>query len=282
MMKPGDLDSIFDPTPDIFTNRVDTVLRTLKEDEPVKKFTLRTGIAALAFTLLFCSIAFAVVLTQGQEWYYNNRFTAYQEHDPSLQQAIITHLETEVPQEPSHDAQNLVNATVQDYAWVPEKNLLTISVCAQLKDSVKYELHPLMAMDADGYWSDTLDPSNPESRVEHWLSTDKGFGPPPQVMNDPSKSLLLADIGSSNTLIGDSDIPLFTTTYDSFTGENGTVISVMEIECGNEDSFHAAISQYTDKDGMLTLRLPYQVIPFENGSFSPPIDGVLTFKIKIQ
>ena len=235
-MKRNDLDHAFDPTPHVFTNRVDAVLHTLKEDEPVKKFTLRTAMVALLYTMLLCSIACAVVLTQGQEWYYNNRFTAYQENEPDKQRAIFEHLETEVPQEPSKDSKGLVDVTVQDYAWVPSKNLFTISLAARVKDSGTYELHPMMAMDPDGYWTPVLDPADKEDRTEHWLSAKKGFGPPADVMDDPSKQLLLADMDSSQILIGSSDVALNTWTFDSFTGEDGAVIAVMEIDLKQLDA----------------------------------------------
>lgn len=234
-MKRKDLDHAFDPTPHIFINRVDAVLQTIKEDEPVKKFTIRTVMVALLYTMLFCSIAFAIVLTQGQEWYYNNLFTAYQENNPEKQQAIFAHLETDIQQEPSKDSNGLVEVTVQDYAWVPSQNLFTLSLAARVKDSGTYELHPKMDMDPDGYWAPTLDPKVKESRTEHWLSTEQGFGLPADVMNDPNKTLLLADMGSHHILIGDSNVELIPYSFDSFTGDDGAVIAVMEIDLKQSD-----------------------------------------------
>jgi hypothetical protein len=409
-MKRNDLDHAFDPTPHVFTNRVDTVLQTIKEDEPVKKFTLRTILIALAYTMLLGSIACAIVLTHGQEWYYNNRLTAYQKNEPTTQQAIFEHLETDVLQEPSEDSNGLADVTVQDYAWVPSQNLFTISFAARVKDGGTYELHSMMDMDADGHWAPTLDPKNEESRTEHWLSTEKGFGPPAEVMDDPAKKLLLTDLSSQHILIGDSNVDLKSRRFDSFTGEDGTVIAVMEIDLkqsevdigenndaavsassadgtnlhlddtggavadlqerlkelgyynGSIDGVYSedvrsavmafqdvnklfsdgvagpatqdklysyeakqapansgtgdetqttdilrtrleqeyenvkasqeeiyssmlaneTIVRYTDAEGMLSLRLPYQIIPFENGKYGSPAVGVAVFKVKIR
>jgi hypothetical protein len=410
-MKRNDLDHAFNPTPHVFTNRVDAVLQSIKEDEPVKKFTLRTILITLVYTMLLGSIACAIVLTHGQEWYYNNRFTAYQENEPEKQQAIFEHLETVVVQEPSCDSSGLVDVTVQDYSWVPSQNLFTISFAARVKDSGSYELHSMMDMDSDGHWAPALDPKDKESRTEHWLSTEKGFGPPADVMGDPAKKLLLTDLGSQNILIGDSNVDLKTWCFDSFAGEDGTVIAIMEIDLmqsdvsnleSNEDAAVSAssaddnyihpddtgddvadlqerlkelgyyngsidgiysedvrsavmafqevnelvsdgvagpatqyklysyeakqalnsgagdetqtidilrthleqeyenvkasqeeryysimlanetIERYTDAEGMLTLRLPYQIIPFENGKYESPTVGMAVFKVKIR
>jgi hypothetical protein len=374
-MKRNDLDHAFDPTPRVFTDRLDAVLRALKEDEPVKKFTLRTAAVALSITMLLCSVAYAIVSMQGQEWYYDNHFTNLQKVEPDKYQAIIGHLETEVVQQTSEDSIGLVDVIVQDYAWVRSENLFTLSVAARVKDGSAYELHPMMDMDPDGYWNTALDPNNKEIRTDHWLFAKKGFGPPTDVMDDPSKKLLLADIrGNGYLSIGDSGVNLAFTSFDSFVGEDGAIVTVLEIDLsqmgpafldtidpesiypslrlgdsgdavkrlqeeltsqgdytGDNNGLYseevrsavmafqaahklvsdgvagpytqaklyegtadtggkrllanpvtAAIAQYTDAQGMLALRLPYTVTPFEKNEYGAPAKGVAVFKVKIK
>jgi hypothetical protein len=48
------------------------------------------------------------------------------------------------------------------------------------------------------------------------------------------------------------------------------------------DAVSSAILQHTDAEGMLKLQLPYQVIPFVNGSYGTPMDGVTVFKVKVR
>lgn len=130
-MSAEELDRAFGKTPASFSKRVDASLRGLKEDKPVKKLTLRTVLVAALLVLLLCGIAYAVI-TQGQEWYYNNRFTAYQEHEPDKHEAIMSHLKVDPPQEGWDD--EAVSVTVQDVAWVPEKRALTLSIAAVPKE----------------------------------------------------------------------------------------------------------------------------------------------------
>jgi len=307
-MKRDDLDRAYGPTPQVFTDRIDDALRSCKEDEPVnvKRFTKRTAVIAVLIALLLCGIAYAIVATQGQEWYYNNRFTAYQEHEPDKQQAILDNLQTEVPQEESSDAQGLINVVVQDYSWAAEQNVFTLSIAARALSDAEYELYALWDLDVDGCCVSTIDPNDPDSRTEHWLWTPNGCGLPEDVMNDPSKQLLLVDFCNCHVWIGDSNVEMPGWSFDNFTGEDGASIWVMEFDLSRLDpeairenlkdeaqeytdrglayaqEVNAAIAANTDADGLLTLRINYCVYPFIDGEVGDPTEGTLTFKVKTQ
>ncbi len=229
-MKLDEFDRSFGDTPRVFTSRIDDTLLKLKEDVPMKRFTIRTAILVALILLLLCGIAYAIVVFQGQEWYYNNRFSAYQEHEPIKHQAIMENLQTDVPQEKSQDTEGLVTMTMQDYSWV-KGELFTLSMAARPNDPKEYELHPMMALDTDGlYGGAEPDPDDPESRTEHWLWTEKGFGLPENVMIDSSKKLLLLDFDTSGVLIGDTDVQLPMSSSDTFVGEDGASIGVLMID----------------------------------------------------
>jgi hypothetical protein len=304
-MKRDSLDRVYGPTPELFTDQIDDTLHALQEDAPMnaKRFTLRTALVAALILLLLCGIAYAIVATQGQEWYYNNRFTAYQEHEPEKQQAILDNLQTEVPQEESADAQGLVAVTVQDYAWSNEQKLFTLSIAARTTHETGYELYALWDMDADGMYGDTPDPENPDARTEHWIMTPKGFGLPENVMENPSDQLILFDPRGGSIWIGNSSVEMPGWSIDYFTGEDGASVWVMECDLSlldeeairslagatQEDIDHllayakkanAAIAENTDADGYLSLRVEYLVYPFSQGELGKPAQGALTFKVK--
>lgn len=250
-MRAEELDRAFGPTPAAFSQSVDASLRGLKEDKPVKKITLRTLLVAALLALLLCGIAYAVI-TQGQEWYYHNRFTAYQEHEPDKYKAIMSHLKVDPPQEGWDD--EAVVARVQDVAWAPEGRTLTLSIAAAPKHPEQVELHPMWNLDADGsYVGDSLEDyaDDEEARAEHWLWTEKGFGPVAEMMEDPSKTLMLFEadevyIGTPEGVAKTRELEMRPTeegytgwspdgvsigggSMDAFDGEDGTVITVLEM-----------------------------------------------------
>ena len=95
-MREKDLDRAFGNTPPAFTGRIHQTLAQL-EDKPRRIPRLRAALIVAAVLALLCGIAYAVIM-QGQAWYYNNRFTAYQEHEPEKHQAIMQNLQTDLPQ----------------------------------------------------------------------------------------------------------------------------------------------------------------------------------------
>ena len=316
-MKRHDLDRTFPQTPKVFSERIDQTLRKIKEGKPMKKFTARTVLIAAVITLAVGGIAYAVI-TLGQEWYYNTRFTAYQQHEPDKHQAIMENMQTDIPQESTGAAAGLVDIKVQDASWAQVKQVFTLSLTAGIKDSGKYELHALWEMDGDGYFDPLLVPGDSESRNVHWLWTSKGHGLPKDVMIDPGKQLLLIDL-MRDLYIGETPTVLPGYSADVFTTEEGPVMAVHEYDLkladkaeveklfqNNEipegideaqfiqdnqqqkerlmlqaDAVKQAIEDNTDGEGYLSLRLPYSVIPLINNEFGEGVEGVAYFKINI-
>ena len=93
-MRKEDLDRALGQTPQSFTEAMDRTLHGLKEEKDVKRVAFRTVILVAVIILLLCATAFAL-MGQGLEWYYNNIFTAYQEHEPEKHQAIMQNLQTD-------------------------------------------------------------------------------------------------------------------------------------------------------------------------------------------
>lgn len=306
-MRRNDLDHAFDATPQVFAERVDQTLRNLKEEEPMRKFTLRAALLAALILLLLCGIAYAVVSMQGQAWYYENRFYAFREYEPEKYQAIMDNLQTEIPQTLTPDAEGLVRMNVQDCAWVPEHGLFTLSFAAFANDPERYELYSTYMMDVDGGLVDELLPGETEeegSHTEHWLWTEKGYGLPEDVMEDPSKQLLLVDANDWDIYIGESDTKLPAMSADAFIGEEGGAIWVWEFDLNRLDAqalsetymdadvlaqmleeaeaISAAIAENTDAGGMLSLRIPYRVFRFTDGNFGEPTPGEVRFEVKTR
>lgn len=201
-MKNIDLDRAFKQTPLCFSENIDLTLERLEEEKPVRKITMRAILIAALIILLLCSVAYAVI-SQGQEWYYNNRFTAYQENSPQKYEAIMGSLQKDLEQE---DADNsYLDVAVQDAAWLPQENMLTVSVVAKAKEDSNIEVYPKGNLDTDGSYvgadavieqSDSDELMDGEDRNVHWLWTPRGFGPPDTVMKDPSKKLILFEANS--------------------------------------------------------------------------------------
>ena len=316
-MKRFDLDKAFSETPKGFSERIDQTLQTIKEEKPVKKLTVRTILIAAAITLAVGSIAYAVI-TLGQEWYYNTRFTAYQQHEPDKHQAIMENMQTDIPQESNGTAANLVDVKVQDASWAGEKQVFTLSLTASAKDIGKYELHSLSEMDGDGLYAASVDAQDPESRNVHWLWTSKGYGLPNDVMADPGKQLLLIDL-MRDLYIGETATVLPGYMTDVFTTDEGPVMAVHEYDLKLADTAEVekmfrdieipegidealfildnkqqkerlmlqaeaakqAIEDNTDGEGYLSLRLPYSIIPFQNDEFGEAMEGAANFKVYI-
>lgn len=289
-MKTEQFDRAFGRTPALFDERIHQTLLSLKEEKNMKHFTLRAALVTVLVLALLGSIAYAA-FTQGMDWYYNNRFTAYQEHEPEKYQAILENRQAVTVQSGPED--ELIAVTVQEAAWVAEKRFLSIILSAVPKAGAQYELHPLWNLDADGAYIGEGGETNPESdgidRAVHWLWTQKGFGPLEEVMDDPAKQLLLFDaneaylgrIEDGMSLMGDGS------SIDAFVGENGEVITVLEIQMDwlSPDYVQHQIAQsgasqsaevisnriekaeklmkhLEESGGTLRVNIPYTVIPY--------------------
>lgn len=171
------------------------------EGEPVvKKKVSLSLIFVLALTAITLT-GLAAGLVFGQEWYQSYR-DGLAAADPEKYTAILEHLTAPVAQEDTEHS--LVNVTVQDVAWVPEKKVLTVTMHAVLKDPAHYEMYPMWDLDADGAYVGGDMPEvadeDGEDRAEHWLwrhdgenGEDVRHGRPAEMMDDPTKTLLLIE-----------------------------------------------------------------------------------------
>lgn len=318
-MKRTDLDRAFPETPQAFSERIDQTLRQIKEEKPMKKITLRAVLAAALITLLIGGIAYAAI-SLGQEWYFNNRFTAYQEHEPEKHRAIMDNLTKDILQENRGEAAELVSLKVQDASWSKEQKVLTVSYSAQVKDPAKDEMYALWELDQDGSWALQLDPDDPDSRTEHWLFAPHAQGIPRDVMKDPAKRLLLMDY-EGEVYIGDSGVMMPMWMSDILSREEGPVICLQEFDLKQlEDAeirknyenrstpqgwdkadyekylrdeearllkrageMREALAAGIDGDGFLSLRFPYKVWMYDLEKNEPGrfLDGEIVFKVKM-
>ena len=246
----------------------------------MKKLTTRTMLIAAAITLAIGGIAYAAI-TLGQEWYYNTRFTAYQQNEPDKHQAILDNMQTDIPQESNGAAAGLVDINVGDASWAKEKQVFTLSLTAKVKDSGKYELHAMSEMDGDGLYAASVDPGDSESRNVHWLWTSKGYGLPNDVMADPGKQLILIDL-ERDLFIGETSTVLPKYMTDVFSTDEGPVLAVHEYDLKLlAKAVKQAIEDNTDGEGFLSLRLPYSVISFSNNEFGETVEGTAHFRVDI-
>ena len=303
-MREKDLDRAFGNTPPAFTGRINQTLAQL-EDKPRRIPRLRAALIVAAVLALLCGIAYAVIM-QGQAWYYNNRVTAYQEHEPQKHQAIMDSLQIVTRQEQTEGTP--VRVTVQDAAWVPQEKLLTVSLRAVETDPQTQELHPMWNLDPDGsYVGDDAEAlaEDEEARSKHWLLTEKGFGPVREMMNDGSKELLLFE--ADRVLLGTPDNAVEIlgngSSMDSFVGEDNAVITVLKIELpwqvmAREDMEEAQKERLVAQaqkarealsaqaDGELSLCVPYEVFPYveddDEALYTGGVKGWVSFRIRVE
>lgn len=231
-MRYKQLDRAFGPTPDLFTRRIDQTLQSLKEEKSMKRFSIRVALIAALLLALLGGIAYALI-SQGLEWYYNNRFLAYQENQPEKHEAILHHLQAVAHQQLPEDA--LVDVEVREASWAAEQKVLVISLAAVPKDAQRFELHPQWNLDADGGYvgADALDSyaDDPDARAEHWLWTEKGFGPIDEAMQNPTRQLILFDAPTACLCMAgrEMSMALSSCSMDGYVSESGEVMTVLEI-----------------------------------------------------
>ncbi len=183
----------------------------------VKKRIVAVPVLVVLLVLLAGGAAYAAV-SEVMNWYYTNRFDI-RERYPEQYETMMSHVITDIPQEQSKDDTIIVR--VPEAIWVPENGTRSISAIAAPINPDEVELHPLWNLDPDGsYLGDDYDPNadygeDSEERPDHWLLTEKGFGPVLEMMEDPSKQLLLIDFTSFYSL-------------DAMDYENGSVLFMLE------------------------------------------------------
>ena len=205
--------------------------------------------------------------------------------------------------------------TVQDAAWVPQEKLLTVSLRAVEADPQTQELHPMWNLDPDGsYVGDDAEAlaEDEEARSEHWLLTEKGFGPVREMMNDGSKELLLFE--ADRVLLGTPDNAVEIvgngSSMDSFVGEDGAVITVLKMELPwMDEGYEAQIMALEGMEeaqkerlvtqaraareallvqtgGELSLCVPYEVSTYVEGDdealYCGGVKGWVSFRIRVE
>ncbi len=293
-MRSEDLDRALGKTPPSFDEKMRRTLRGLPQ-EKIRQHTSLRRAAALGLALAaLCSTAVALV-SQGLNWYYNNRFTAYQQHEPERYKAIISHLQTDVVQ--TRTADDEIDIAVTEVSWAPEQQMMVVELTAVARDTEHMELHPMDNLDVDGAYVGKgnlgLYPYDEEAREEHWLWTEKGFGPVADMIA-PDKELLLVECGwvylDGDLLIGDMS------SMDCYVGEDGSAHFIIELrmdfllqdKTAELDSGDVRLAEKlcsAQEKGELTLTIPYTVNHYSAGddqlynggrkgkiSFSVPVD----------
>jgi len=313
-MRNEQLDRAFGVMPDAFADRIDQTLRTLEEEKPMKRFTLRTALVTALLVALLGTMAYAVI-NRGLEWYYSNRFTAYQEHEPGKHDAILQNLQVVSVQDAAEDP--LVRVEVREASWVPERRMLVISLAASAKEESQAEVHPEWNLDADGSYVGAENMSayadDPEARAEHWLWTEKGFGPVKEAMSDPGKQLVLFEASQIYLGTMENGIEMMgdMSSMDSYVSEEGETITIIEAqldwmrpefdqeqldwsekEPGFAKMIHERITKaqklrerVAQNNGVLQLTIPYTVTPYSEDDqqmFDGRYTKHVTFEINIE
>lgn len=309
-MRRESLDRAIGPTPPSFSGRMEQTLRTLKEEKEVKRTGFRIIMVFAIIAVLSCTTACALV-SRGLEWYYNNRFTAYQEHEPDKYHAIISHLQTEVPQSAAQDPD--IRISVDEVSWVPEDHILVVSVTAAAANPEACELHPMWNLDADGSYvgKEHLGEyaEDEEARGEHWLWTGHGYGPVAEMVA-PGKQLFLLEAEEIRLealrLLGDMS------STDAYVTEDGAVHVVIELRLAQffDPTFPDTVAQRiketpeyaanwqqllsdwehfqqllrVHEDGVVTLTLPYTVTTYSEDDvalYTGGRKGEIQFDVKL-
>lgn len=206
----------------------------------VKKRIAAVPVLVVLLVLLAGGAAYAAV-SQVMDWYYTNWFDM-KELDPEQYETMMSHVLTDIPQSSTED--DLVRVRVPEAILVPadaqsastftgreeegEKWMRSVSVLAAPVDGDAVELHPYWNLDPDGsYLGGDYDPDadygeDSEERPDHWLLTEKGFGPVTEMMEDPSKQLVLIDV-KANYSMAALDVGM-----DNLGVEDGSVLTVLE------------------------------------------------------
>lgn len=293
-MRSEELDRALGKTPTSFDEKMRRTLSGLQEKKTVPVMSFRRVILVGMVLAVVCSTAVALV-TQGLNWYYNNRFTAYQVNEPKRYEAIMSHLQSDVEQ--TRTADDEIDIAVTEVSWAPEQMLMVVEVTAVALDGEKVELHPMENLDADGSYVGAGNlkqyPYDEEAREEHWLWTENGFGPVDEVVS-PGKELLLVSCGwvylDGDVLIGDMS------SMDCYVDAEGSVHNVLEIrmdslmqddvaDMDEHDAQLAAKLRAAVAQGEATLTVPYTVVHYttdDDALYNGGREGGISFTVKMQ
>jgi len=175
-----------------------TAAAPAKEEVIVKK-KMSTG---LVIAIALISVALVALAASGifdLSWYYDNRYTAYKDDDPETYEALMKNNQENVSVEISENS--LLDVVAQNVSY--SDKVVTVHLKFNAKDPEKYDLYGMEALDVDGSYMGPDGPVEPDSeeRLDHWLwRSDEDeprevslYGPPAEIMQDPSKQLLLVE-----------------------------------------------------------------------------------------
>lgn len=140
----------------------------------------------LLLTMLACCTAAYGSTSGGIDWYYHSVMDKeyLDEISPGLYDDIIKNVRFMPDQEASED--DLINITVTEVSWIPERRILTLYMIATAKNPEEIELCSAYHLNIDGFEDD---------RVENWLWIDHDhFGPILEQVEDPSKDIWFLSI----------------------------------------------------------------------------------------
>ena len=235
----------------------------ITEGEPVVKKKISLGLILALALMAITLTGLAAGLIFGQEWHLTIR-NGLMDADPEKYTAVKEHLVA--PYEQTDTENSLVCMTVQDVALVADKNVVTVSVHATLKDPAQYELYPMWDLDADGAYVGGDMPEIPdedgENRAVHWLwrhdadsSDGVRFGLPADMMDDSNKTLLLIDMIDTDSKR--KEMKLWNS-CDALRLSDSSCLFFLEytldqanVSAGSVDEMHA-----------LTYQVPYRVVAF--------------------
>ena len=216
--------------------------------------------AGLVFALVLILVAVAAIATgvvsELSKWYSNG--------DQELYNTMMEHRVEDPEQQQSEN--ELVNVSIEEISWAPEKDTLFVCFRTTVKDPEHFELHGLWDLDADGsYFSpgEAIPVGDlEEAHTEHYLWRDSRnedeavrHGPIREMMDDSSKRILFVEYDYVATPIpGGSSM-------DAFRAEDGSVLSEME--------FHPGYL-YTENDKKITeegipCTVRYRVVEYTEG-----------------
>ena len=216
--------------------------------------------AGLVFALVLILVAVAAIATgvvsELSKWYSNG--------DQELYNTMMEHRVEDPEQQQSEN--ELVNVSIEEISWAPEKDTLFVCFRTTVKDPEHFELHGFWDLDADGsYFSpgEAIPVGDlEEAHTEHYLWRDSRnedeavrHGPIREMMDDSSKRILFVEYDFVATPIpGGSSM-------DAFRAEDGSVLSEME--------FHPGYL-YTENDKKITeegipCTVRYRVVEYTEG-----------------
>ncbi len=296
-MKEFDFDNAFGQPPAAFQEGMARALAQLKEDKPVKKFSIRTLALAAILVLALCGIALAVSYTYGIEWFLTERIA----DPPTLPANFKEQVQSDIFQENAGDFADVV---IQEAVWLDNSfkyrpNSFQMTIKAAVKDAQKYEMHEGIRLNNDG---DTSERDNAD-----WLWTDAGHGPIPEMMTDPKKQLLLFEPGIFT--IGTTDgFTMSGIGEDSIRAEDGSLLynlfivldnfdpkhlqetyggmkeenakSILEAGLEKAKAYQEAKAKFTDENGLTTLVFHYDVWEYPDRQ-TRSHNGYVTFKAKL-